>query len=238
MQQAKSSGGIILSDVAYTYDVFNRRIARIADADGDGPQLADVTRYVFDGEHIWADFDGDGQVVARYLYGDRTDQLLARHRPVEGTAWYLTDHLGTVRDMVSAAGVLINHLEYDSFGQLLSQAAPTVGDRFTYTGRELDFLTGLYYYRARYYDPHDGPLHEPGPDRIRGRRREPLPLRWQQSAELHRPVGQRVVGGVRHEASERPGRPDHRQHGISLFHAGDHSLGSFEGRSRQRSEPP
>ena len=60
----------------------------------------------------------------------------------------MTDRLGTVRDIVNAAGAVINHLDYDSFGQLLSQTNPAVGDRYTYTGREYDATLGQYYYRA------------------------------------------------------------------------------------------
>ncbi len=92
-------------------------------------------------------------VLARYLYGDRIDQLIARYQPGEGTAWYLTDHLGTVRDLVDSDGDLINTIVYDAFGNILSQTDALAGDRFTYTGREYDTETGLYYYRARYYDP-------------------------------------------------------------------------------------
>jgi RHS repeat-associated protein len=35
---------------------------------------------------------------------------------------------------------------------------PTTGfeNSYTYTGREWDKETGLYYYRARYYDPMEG----------------------------------------------------------------------------------
>lgn len=42
--------------------------------------------------------------IARYLFGDRTDEILARWRSGEGTAWYLADHIGTIRDLVDAAG--------------------------------------------------------------------------------------------------------------------------------------
>ncbi len=81
------------------------------------------------------------------------DEILARWRPGEGTAWYLTDHLGTVRDIVNALGQLINHIDYDSFGRILTQTNPAFGDRFTFTGREWDPTLALYYYRARFYDP-------------------------------------------------------------------------------------
>jgi RHS repeat-associated protein len=43
-------------------------------------------------------------------------------------------------------------LIYDSFGNLLSQSDADFATRYLFTGRELDAETGLYYYRARYYD--------------------------------------------------------------------------------------
>jgi RHS repeat-associated protein len=38
------------------------------------------------------------------------------------------------------------------FGNVLSESNTTAGDRFKFTGRELDSETGLQYNRARYYD--------------------------------------------------------------------------------------
>ncbi len=143
--ERRSAGGIILHSEEYRYDVFDRRITVTVDG---------VSRFTgYDGDHAWADYDAAGNVLARYLFGDGTDEIIARFRPGDGTAWYLTDHLGTVRDLVDAAGQLINHLDYNSFGQIIAQSNALFGDRFTYTGREWDPGTGLYYYRARYYDP-------------------------------------------------------------------------------------
>jgi RHS repeat-associated protein len=72
------------------------------------------------------------------------------------TRWLLTDHLGTVRDMVGSTGGVLNHLQYDSFGNLLAQSTPTIATRYGFTGREFDSSLGLYYYRARYYSPELG----------------------------------------------------------------------------------
>jgi RHS repeat-associated protein len=143
--ETRSGGGVVLSHSDYTYDVFDRLIVR----SNNGRQVMTV----YDGNHAWADFDGVGTVQARYLFGQRIDQILARWQPGSGVAWYLTDHLGTVRDLVNAVGQIINHLDYDSFGKILAQTNAAAGDRFTFTGREFDFTTGLYYYRARWYDP-------------------------------------------------------------------------------------
>lgn len=68
----------------------------------------------------------------------------------------MTDHLGTVRDLVDDSGDVINHLDYDSFGNIIAQSNISAADRYTYTGREFDSETGFFYYRARYYDAHLG----------------------------------------------------------------------------------
>ena len=142
--------------MTYTYDVFDRRIAQSIDDDGPGGDAPQVTHFAYHGAHVWSDHDAEGNVTARYLYTGNLDQILARHRPGEGTVWYLTDHLGTVRDITDSTGAVINHLAYDAFGQILTQTAPEFGDRYTYTAREYDPALGQYYYRARIYDPRAG----------------------------------------------------------------------------------
>jgi RHS repeat-associated protein len=51
---------------------------------------------------------------------------------------------------VSENGTVLNHFVYDGFGT--RTGSTTAEFRYGYTGRELDAETGLYYYRARYYD--------------------------------------------------------------------------------------
>jgi RHS repeat-associated protein len=69
--------------------------------------------------------------------------------------------LGTVRDLVqynttTSTTTLVNHIQYDTFGQLTSQTNTSQTPWFGYTGREWDTATGLTYYRARWYDPRAG----------------------------------------------------------------------------------
>jgi RHS repeat-associated protein len=52
--------------------------------------------------------------------------------------------------------VLLNQIDYNSYGNVIGQSNPSVTFRFDYTGREWDGETGQYYYRARYYDPRVG----------------------------------------------------------------------------------
>ena len=146
--EERDGNTLLVNQVAYTYDALDRRIGKTSKTE---------TQYtMYDGDNAWADFDQDGHVLTQYLFGNRIDEILARFRPVEGTTWYLTDKLGTVRDLVDGDGNVINHIDYDSFGHVLGQANSAAGDRFLFTGREFDAEIGLYYYRARYYDPNLG----------------------------------------------------------------------------------
>jgi RHS repeat-associated protein len=81
------------------------------------------------------------------------DQILADETASGEVLWPLTDHQGTVRDLLSTSGAPINHLIYDSFGRIVGQTNPAVQHLFAYTGREFDHETDQYFYRARYYDP-------------------------------------------------------------------------------------
>jgi len=72
------------------------------------------------------------------------------------SAWYLSDRLGTIRDITNTTGTVLDHIAYDSYGDVTSESGAANGDQFKYTGREQDPATGLYYYRARFYDPTSG----------------------------------------------------------------------------------
>jgi RHS repeat-associated protein len=70
--------------------------------------------------------------------------------------WALADHLGTVRRLVDNAGNAIRDRIFSAWGQVVEDTNPDFVFPFAFTGREYDVETGLYYYRARYYDPHTG----------------------------------------------------------------------------------
>jgi RHS repeat-associated protein len=148
----KDADGNVIKTAGYTYDMFDRRIAKEVDPDGDGVATAEIERFVYDGEHIALTFDGDGMQTHRYLHGSMIDQVLASENAEGEVLWALTDNQGTVRDVVDNSGTVVNHITYDSFGQITSETNPNVDFRFGYTGREFDEETGQYYYRARYYD--------------------------------------------------------------------------------------
>jgi hypothetical protein len=131
--------------VQYSYDAFNRRIAKVVDPDGAGVAPATTERYVYEGDDIALVFDGAGNQIHRYLNAPGIDQVLAQES-VTRTVWALSDHQGTVRDLVDNLGTKVNHISYDSFGYITAQTNPTAYFRFGYTGQEFDRETGNYYY--------------------------------------------------------------------------------------------
>ena len=150
-------GAAVAASVEYIYDAFNNRISKIVDADGDGTAESPVrTNFaLLDGE-VYLEFNGT-TLTHRYMPGPSIDMNLAIEDVLTAAVlWALTDHQGTVRDVIDSSGVVQNHIKYTAFGAIESQTVPTVNYRFTYTGRELDAETGLHYYRARYYDAENG----------------------------------------------------------------------------------
>jgi RHS repeat-associated protein len=159
----RTAGGIVLQDSAFTYDVFDRRIAATFDADGTGPAGTETTWFAYLDDDVALEFDGNGAVTRRYLHGPATDQVLAVEtvdRPLgasDRVLWPLADHQMSVRDVADQTGAAAGHRLYDAFGLPVSSTGVTLSEvRFGFTGREYDVGTGLYYYRARWYDAATG----------------------------------------------------------------------------------
>jgi YD repeat-containing protein len=161
--QSYTSAGVLTKQVQYTYDVYDRRIGPPRRIDTDGNGTWDTTqRFVYDGEDIVQAFSGSatGSLTNRYLVGPNTDEILSDEQVAGGTStavtWSLADNLGSVRDLVqyipgTNTTTVVNHVVYDTFGQIKSQANPGAPGLFAYTGREWDADVGKYYYRARWW---------------------------------------------------------------------------------------
>ncbi|MDB9526004.1 hypothetical protein PN498_08405, partial [Oscillatoria sp. CS-180] len=150
---SEGDGTTVTQRITYTYDAYDRRLSQSVDPDGDGPAVATTEHFVYDGDHIALVFNEAGTQTHRYLHGPNIDQILAEETADGAVHWALTDHQGSVRDVIDNSGTILNRIVYDSFGQVTSETNPDFDFRFGYTGRERDEATGLMYYRARYYDP-------------------------------------------------------------------------------------
>ncbi|MBI1894476.1 MAG: RHS repeat-associated core domain-containing protein, partial [Candidatus Rokubacteria bacterium] len=80
----------------------------------------------------------------------------ARETGAGTVSWYGTDREGSVRLNLSATGALLNRNAYDAYGQRTSQTSPSNGDRFAYTGAELQSDLGAQLHDLRWYDPRTG----------------------------------------------------------------------------------
>ncbi len=155
----KTSGGTVLMTGTYTYDALNRRIG--VDETVSGTETKTWT--VYDGVNAYADFNGSGTLQTRYLYGPDANEILARISASGTAAWYLTDNEGSIRDIVSTAGTVIDHIAYDAYGNVTNESSPSNGDRFKFDGMAWDAAIGLYYDNARYYDAMSGRFIERDP---------------------------------------------------------------------------
>jgi RHS repeat-associated protein len=134
----------------FKYDPFGRRIQKIF---AQGSTTA-TTNFVYDGDRSLLDIDQNGNLLARYAQSLNTDEPLAESR-TGTTNYYEADGLGSVSSLSGSSGALANTYTYDSFGKLVASTG-SITNRFQYTAREFDSETGLYFYRARYYDPTSG----------------------------------------------------------------------------------
>jgi RHS repeat-associated protein len=152
MTDRATDGGSLNSQATYVYDALGNRAEKDVNAGG----TTTVTRVAYDqAGNAWADLNGSSSLTTRRIYLDGTDSEAAR---IVGTvtAWYLPDRLGSIRNMTDGSGNLSDTITYDAFGKVTNETSPTTGDRYKFTGRELDSETGLQYHHARYYDPATG----------------------------------------------------------------------------------
>jgi len=139
----------------FTYDPFGRRASKTV----NGVK----TTFFYDGDDLLMEGNGDGsQATARYLYGPGIDEPLEMKRGTT-TSYYSADGLGSIAHLTNASGNIAERYTYEVFGKLTIKNAsgtelPTsaLGNRFTFTGREWDSETGLYFHRTRYRSPKTG----------------------------------------------------------------------------------
>ncbi len=135
--------------VQYVYDVFGRRLEKREGA------VTPVTtaRYVYDEAQEIVEADAAGVPQATFVYGNDGDELLSMRR---GGAdyYYHSDDQNDVLALTNAAGSVVERYEYGDFGR--PTAPSVVGNPYLFSGRRYDADTGLYYYRARYFDPSVG----------------------------------------------------------------------------------
>jgi RHS repeat-associated protein len=123
--------------VSYGYDALGRRNSRTVNGA--------TTQFLYDGLDVVLD-RATGSTVD-YLNGAGIDQKL-RQGNISGGLYFLRDHLGSTVLLTNSSGGTVERLQYEAFGSSSGSSLT----RYQYTGRERDVITGLTYYRARWYD--------------------------------------------------------------------------------------
>jgi RHS repeat-associated protein len=94
-------------------------------------------------------------VTRTYTYGL---QRISENQVVDSVwtpSFYGYDGFGTVRQLTNTAGAVTDTFEYDAFGNAITHTG-TTPNNYLYRGEQYDSDLGLYYLRARYYNPQTG----------------------------------------------------------------------------------
>jgi RHS repeat-associated protein len=132
--------------VTFKYDPFGRRIYK---SSSSGTSI-----FAYDESNLAEETNASGTAVTRYTGILDFDQPLAILR-LGTTSYYEQDGLGSVTSLSNSSGSIAQTYTFDSFGNQTGSSG-SLTNPLQYTARESDSETGLYYYRARYYNPTTG----------------------------------------------------------------------------------
>jgi RHS repeat-associated protein len=109
------------------------------------------TNYIYNlSGKLIAEAQNASTVTSNYVWGP--DRALVKKVVGGSDYYYLYNGHGDVVQMVDRNGNVVNNYQYDEWGNILV-SNETVSNLFKYAGEVYDQETGLYYLRARYYDP-------------------------------------------------------------------------------------
>ena len=143
--------------VSYAYDVRNLKVEQT--------KSGATTYYQYDqkGDLIWTD---DGTTSTKYIeaLGETWAEVRTLDSPPAGSTpqvyYHALDHEGShQRSHRFQRATVVWDGEYEAFGGTGS-ANGTLDFTPSYTGKQYDADTGLYYYNARFYDPTSGAVLE------------------------------------------------------------------------------
>ncbi len=130
----------------YKYDSAGRRIEK--DVDGA------VTKYLYDGDRLLAEYDSSDQLVRNYFYmsGAVSPAILKEDGDIY---YYFSDHLNTPQAITDENGTVEWQATYKAFGEV-DISTESIVNNFRFPGQYYDVETNLYYNYHRYYSPGTG----------------------------------------------------------------------------------
>ena len=172
------NGSTQVQKYTYTYDSQGNRIKRVDQSNNTVNMTFDqanrmtafgsTTTYKYNGDGVrmsktvsgttsqvtWDTVEGLPMVLADGATSYVTGPAGLPLEQVAGksTYYYYPDQIGSVRAIADSRGTVVDTYNYDPYGNL-SSSSGTVSNPFRFAGQYLDSESGLYYMRARYYDP-------------------------------------------------------------------------------------
>jgi RHS repeat-associated protein len=140
---------------SFKYDTQGRRIEKTVYGSPN-----QITRYLYDGDQVSAEYDDNDTLLRRFIYGPGIDEPILMIDVAGGNEayYYHFDGLGSVVALSNTNSEIVERYTYDVFGAPTIEDAngvrssqSAVGNPYLFTARRFDSDTGLYYYRARYY---------------------------------------------------------------------------------------
>jgi RHS repeat-associated protein len=139
-----TTNGVVIS---YGYDGLGRRVRRT--------EAGQPRYFLYDGDDLLLEANASGATLRLYTYWPGTDNphsVRVTNGGTNATYYYTLEYPGHVAGLINEAGVVTGEYRYTPFGEIESSNDPT-GQPLRYMAREIDSGTGLYYVRARWYDP-------------------------------------------------------------------------------------
>ena len=140
----KEEGGTLQVVAEHRYDLGNQRVVKVEDS------LAGPTKtayYITEGFEIRS----DDEVL--YVFGE--EKRLARIDAAGNIRTFSNDHLGSTSIIADWTGDVLSTTSHLPFGAIEKETGPE-DDPYKFTGKELEREFGLYYFGARYLNPHLG----------------------------------------------------------------------------------
>jgi hypothetical protein len=126
--------------VTYAYDALGNRVKQDEWTSGTGVV---TTKSVYVDGQDYLDLTSGNAVQERYIRGDNPNELITRIDGSGNEAWYQTDRLGSVRDIINNSGTDLDSVTYDGYGQIVTQTNSANLGNFSWQGMQDDPNTGL-----------------------------------------------------------------------------------------------
>ena len=146
--------------VALVYDGDGNRVAKSVQSNG----ATTSTLYLVDDlnptgyPQVVEELNGSGVATRTYTYGLQRISEYQQVSNVWTPSFYQYDGGGNVRQLTNSTGTVTDTYEYDAFGNALVTTGSTPNN-YLYRGEQYDSDLGLYYLRARYYNPGNRQVH-------------------------------------------------------------------------------